>query len=467
MFILYLRWKLYKGDNKIMKKVLDLKELLRSKGLLAELEDCRNEEEAINVLKRENLWGGVVNYPELEELKESYKNSETEADGMLSLSQLDKVAGGAPGGMQAKEKKARLSNEFPSHTKKQNSTGIPRIVSTLDLEIGSHDIRNANDVDLAGLKAAWEASLEEDEGKQEKTVEEDVIQPEQNEQDKDEGVEVKEEETPAGQNKQDKDEGVEGKKEISAEKYMEECRVAAQKILSDFESDAKETVRQPEDFFFKQTRNLTGPQLIHAERIFKRVKDITSSLASDIYDNYEYCLQDFVKLVYYHEKTKKIGFRFAVARIFRSKKFRESVLFTKKQEFNLKLKTKYHKGGVKATNKFGSSYDSDWLWEYLLYQLVFSKLYVQNDHLKKFYTMNSEYLCKCVKMALSRRAGELKYSIDHKLKGSTIEEYEEERKKVIGCMNLLLDGYEFNSRSEYKSQKSTTEMPDLYKHLRF
>ncbi len=70
-------------------------ELLRGKGLLAELEDCRSEEEAINVLTRENLWGGVINYPELEELKESYKNSEIEADGMLSLSQLDKVAGGA------------------------------------------------------------------------------------------------------------------------------------------------------------------------------------------------------------------------------------------------------------------------------------------------------------------------------------------------------------------------------------
>ncbi len=50
-------------------------ELLKSKGLLEELEACRNEEEAINVLKREKLWG-VVNYPELEELKESYKNGE-------------------------------------------------------------------------------------------------------------------------------------------------------------------------------------------------------------------------------------------------------------------------------------------------------------------------------------------------------------------------------------------------------
>ncbi len=72
----------------------NIKGLLRGKNLLGKLEECRNEEEAVALLKCENLWGGVVDYPELEELKESYKNSEIEADRILSLSQLDKVAGG-------------------------------------------------------------------------------------------------------------------------------------------------------------------------------------------------------------------------------------------------------------------------------------------------------------------------------------------------------------------------------------
>ncbi len=75
----------------------NVKELLKGKGLLAELEACRNKEETIKALKREKLWGGSINYPELEELKESYKNSEIEADGILNLSQLDKVAGGGKG----------------------------------------------------------------------------------------------------------------------------------------------------------------------------------------------------------------------------------------------------------------------------------------------------------------------------------------------------------------------------------
>ncbi len=38
--------------------------------------------------------GGVVDYPELEALKESYENGEVQTDGSLSLRQLDKVAGG-------------------------------------------------------------------------------------------------------------------------------------------------------------------------------------------------------------------------------------------------------------------------------------------------------------------------------------------------------------------------------------
>ncbi len=72
----------------------NIKELLLRKGILAELEICRNEEEAINLLKRENLWGGVVDYPELETLKENYENDEIGTDGNLSLNQLDKVVGG-------------------------------------------------------------------------------------------------------------------------------------------------------------------------------------------------------------------------------------------------------------------------------------------------------------------------------------------------------------------------------------
>ncbi len=72
----------------------NIKGLLRGKNLLGEVEECRNEEEAVALLKCENLRGEVVDYPELEELKESYKNREIEANGILSLSQLDKVAGG-------------------------------------------------------------------------------------------------------------------------------------------------------------------------------------------------------------------------------------------------------------------------------------------------------------------------------------------------------------------------------------
>ncbi len=36
----------------------NIKKELKSKGLLEELEACRSEEEALNVLKREKLWGG-------------------------------------------------------------------------------------------------------------------------------------------------------------------------------------------------------------------------------------------------------------------------------------------------------------------------------------------------------------------------------------------------------------------------
>ena len=36
----------------------EIKELLSSKGILSELEFCRDEEEAVSLLKRENLWGG-------------------------------------------------------------------------------------------------------------------------------------------------------------------------------------------------------------------------------------------------------------------------------------------------------------------------------------------------------------------------------------------------------------------------
>ncbi len=74
-----------------------LKQYFDHIGLLELLEDCRDEEEVINLLKRENLWGGVVDHPELEALKESYKNGEIETDGTLSLSQLDMVAGGGKG----------------------------------------------------------------------------------------------------------------------------------------------------------------------------------------------------------------------------------------------------------------------------------------------------------------------------------------------------------------------------------
>ncbi len=61
--------------------------LLRGKGLFAQLETCRNEDKAINVLKCENLWGVAVNFssPELEELKQSHKNSEIEAYEILIL----------------------------------------------------------------------------------------------------------------------------------------------------------------------------------------------------------------------------------------------------------------------------------------------------------------------------------------------------------------------------------------------
>ncbi len=86
----------------------NIKKELRGKGLLEELEACRNEEEAIALLKREKLWGGVVNYPELEELKESYKNGEIEADKTLSLNQLDKVAGGE--GNRARRQTRRKTN---------------------------------------------------------------------------------------------------------------------------------------------------------------------------------------------------------------------------------------------------------------------------------------------------------------------------------------------------------------------
>ncbi len=102
----------------------NIKGLLRSKGLLAELEACRNEEEAINVLKREKLWRGVVNYPELEELRESYKNSEIETNGILSLNQLDKVAGGMITLKESSSKKQNQHNGRQHNRKKQGSVSL-------------------------------------------------------------------------------------------------------------------------------------------------------------------------------------------------------------------------------------------------------------------------------------------------------------------------------------------------------
>ncbi len=110
----------------------NIKKELKVKGLLEELEDCRNEEEAINVLKREKLWG-VVNYPELEELKESYKNSEIEADGILSISKLDKVAGG-----NRKGRKVTLSNERREVTLKHD-LGLKKLFTEKSDEEGSND----------------------------------------------------------------------------------------------------------------------------------------------------------------------------------------------------------------------------------------------------------------------------------------------------------------------------------------
>ncbi len=82
--------------------------LLRNKGLLAQLEAYRNEKKAIKVLKRENLLVGAANYYiELEELKESHKKSKIKEDRTLSLSELDKVAGGVKG----KAVKRRIGEE--------------------------------------------------------------------------------------------------------------------------------------------------------------------------------------------------------------------------------------------------------------------------------------------------------------------------------------------------------------------
>ncbi len=95
--------------------IMIIKQYLNTIGLLDELEDCRDEKEAISLLKRENLWGNVVDYPELEALKESYENGEIESDGNLSLSQLDKVAGGGRKG--GGEKRTKHRNKKTDETK--------------------------------------------------------------------------------------------------------------------------------------------------------------------------------------------------------------------------------------------------------------------------------------------------------------------------------------------------------------
>ncbi len=78
----------------IMESILALKYLLNSYGLLKELEECRDEYEAINFLKRKNLWGKIVDYSKLEALRESYQNDEKQINGVLNLKQLNTVIGG-------------------------------------------------------------------------------------------------------------------------------------------------------------------------------------------------------------------------------------------------------------------------------------------------------------------------------------------------------------------------------------
>ncbi len=103
----------------MMKDVLELRNLLSTMGILGKLEECRDEEEVIGELKRENLWGEVVDYPELEALKESYENGEFLADGSLSLSQLDKIAGGQKANVRAVEQKKAAGIGKKSFRKRQ------------------------------------------------------------------------------------------------------------------------------------------------------------------------------------------------------------------------------------------------------------------------------------------------------------------------------------------------------------
>ncbi len=175
----------------------NIKGLLRGKNLLGELEECRNEEEAIALLKRENLWGVVINYPELEELKESYKNSEIEADGILSLSQLDKVAGGE--GKSARRQTRRKTNpqksgnandaneeKFPGYLEGEEweNSGLIELFEREETEGIFGQERNEEGQEEANRGVKEEVPVKND----------DVVEPEQNVEEKqEEQVFVKEE----------------------------------------------------------------------------------------------------------------------------------------------------------------------------------------------------------------------------------------------------------------------------------
>ncbi len=161
---------------------LRLKQYFDHIGLLELLEDCRDEEEVINLLKRENLWGGVVDHPELEELKESYKNSEIEADGILSLNELDKVAGGMrlKSGQHEKMVRGLKKDQILSLWNQLNREGANQKDICLDVFKDSEGIKDIDDGDVEAFYEETKNRYKEEEGKT--TSDESIFIAEVNEQ---------------------------------------------------------------------------------------------------------------------------------------------------------------------------------------------------------------------------------------------------------------------------------------------
>ncbi len=156
----------------------EVKELLNSKGVLSKLESCRDEEEAVELLKRENLWGGVVDYPELEALKESYENGEIEADGNLSLRQLDKVAGGAQLAKGEHKKRIAMLDVYQFKALRERIEAIEASEEKSDVfrEVLGEDETLDNE-DIEEFRKAYEERLaEESRESEEKTKEEAPVE---------------------------------------------------------------------------------------------------------------------------------------------------------------------------------------------------------------------------------------------------------------------------------------------------